>query len=131
MKKAQSFLIYWFPPVVWMTAIFYFSSQRHFGITNSLLVDFVFFKLLHMIEYGFLYYLIFRAINKTTHLKSRDQLSLAILIVLLYAISDEVHQHFVLTREGKIRDIMIDMVGIFIFYYSIKENFETVVKKLL
>jgi VanZ family protein len=35
----------------------------------------------------------------------------ALLCVILYASSDEFHQLFVPTREGRVTDVMIDTVG--------------------
>ena len=46
-------------------------------------------------------------------------LFISLLVCLLYSISDEVHQLFVIGRSGEIRDVLIDtsgsFVGIFIF----------------
>ena len=46
-------------------------------------------------------------------------LSISLLVCLLYSISDEVHQLFVIGRSGEILDVLIDtsgsFIGIFIF----------------
>lgn len=46
-------------------------------------------------------------------------LFVSLLVCLLYSISDEVHQLFVIGRSGEIRDVLIDtsgsFIGIFIF----------------
>jgi len=46
-------------------------------------------------------------------------LFISLLVCLLYSISDEVHQLFVMGRSGEIRDILIDtsgsFIGIFVF----------------
>lgn len=46
-------------------------------------------------------------------------LFISLLVCLLYSISDEVHQLFVIGRSGEIRDILIDtsgsFIGIFVF----------------
>ena len=46
-------------------------------------------------------------------------LFISLLVCLLYSISDEVHQLFVIGRSGEIRDVLIDtsgsFIGIFIF----------------
>ena len=46
-------------------------------------------------------------------------LFISLLVCLLYSISDEVHQLFVIGRSGEIRDVLIDtsgsFIGIFVF----------------
>jgi len=46
---------------------------------------------------------------------------LAIIISVLYAVSDEIHQLFVPTREGKIRDVLIDSLGILLSFVYTKK----------
>lgn len=84
-----------------------------------------------MVEYAFLYYLWFRALFKTTSMQHRHALTVAIILSLLYAISDEYHQTLVPTREGKLRDIFIDFAGILLIWYYIKSNVRFVTKYLL
>lgn len=49
----------------------------------------------------------------------KDILKLSILICMLYACSDEIHQLFVSGRSGKVLDVCIDtfgsLMGIFIY----------------
>lgn len=127
----RNFIYYWLPPLAWMGAIFFMSSRVRFDITSDFLLDFAAFKMLHMIEFAFLYYLLFRALNRTTNLPRSTQLAYAAAIAIVYAISDEVHQQLVPTREGKLRDILIDTAGILFAYWWIRRNVEYVVKKLL
>jgi len=45
---------------------------------------------------------------------------LAVLIAILYGVSDEYHQLFVPGRAGTIRDVILDSIGVFLaslFYY--------------
>lgn len=53
-------------------------------------------------------------------------LIISLLICLLYSISDEVHQLFVLGRSGELRDVFIDtsgsFIGIFIFNKILKKK---------
>jgi VanZ family protein len=130
MKKINYFILYWLPPIIWMVVIFYLSSRPRFSITHKFVLDFAIFKILHMIEYGLLYFLFFRAFYKTSQLYLTQQFILSFLLALFYAITDEFHQLFVPTREGKIRDIIIDMGGIILVYYFIKSNVN-LIKKLL
>lgn len=114
-----------------MTAIFYFSSHPHFEITDATTLDFILFKTLHMIEYAFLYYLWFRALYKTTKTSQKQILVFAMILSLLYAVTDEYHQTLVPTREGKLRDVFIDFAGIVIIWYYIKSNLQLVTKHLV
>ncbi len=126
-------LYYWLPPLLWMAIIFYFSSFPKVSITENTLYAFIFFKTLHIIEYAILYFLLFRAFyflnNKKFSLK--DKFILTISIAILYAISDEVHQTFVPTREGRLRDVFIDTASILLMYIYIRSNLSRLKKYLL
>jgi VanZ family protein len=80
------------------------------------------FKSFHLIEYGILFILSewsfrlhFRKTGKTIHLgRFRFHWGpawAAFLLVVVYGASDEFHQTFVPTREGKLRDVLIDGLG--------------------
>ena len=126
-------LYYWLPPLLWMTIIFYFSSFPKVSITENTLYAFIFFKTLHIIEYAILYFLLFRAFyflnNKKLSLK--DKFILTIFIAILYAISDEVHQTFVPTREGRLRDVFIDTASILLMYIYIRTSLNKLKRYLL
>ncbi len=131
MASPRNVIFYWLPLFVWMGAIFYFSSNQHFTLVEQSLYDFILFKILHMIEYAFLYYLWFRALSQTTKMPKKTVLSLALIATLFYAATDEIHQSFVPTREGKLRDVFIDFAGIMIIWYYIKSNLKFVTKYLV
>lgn len=122
MKKINPniLIFYYLPPIVWMMIIFYMSSLPHFAIVENTFYDFIIFKILHMIEFGFLYFLLFRAfaVNK---FPSSKKLLYPFIIAVFYAVTDEIHQTLVPTREGRIRDIFIDTAGIWIVYMFIKK----------
>src|SRR3989344_3949471 len=90
-------LVYsWGPVLIWMGLIFYFSSRPSVSVSEEDVVNFVFFKLLHMVEYGILFFLLFRAFsNKNIALN----LIYAFLIAALYGISDEIPHTAPLTPE--------------------------------
>jgi len=48
---------------------------------------------------------------KEYNYENRKQIIIAILICILYAISDEIHQLFVPGRSGELKDILIDTTG--------------------
>lgn len=101
------------PPVSWMIVIFIFSSRTKLHVSDIFTVQFAFFKALHIIEYAFLYLLWYRGLKNTTTLSMHDLLLVTFIITVGYAITDEIHQTLVPTREGKMRDIAIDIIGAF------------------
>ncbi len=62
--------------------------------------------------------------------EKKEGIKLAILISALYALTDETHQLFVVTRQGTIRDFFIDLLGIFIFWKFFLQKFEVLAKKI-
>ena len=51
-------------------------------------------------------------------------LIISLLVCLLYSISDEIHQLFVLGRSGEVRDVLIDTSGSFIGIYIFNKLFK-------
>lgn len=86
-----------------MGIIFLFSSQSRVEVSPDDLVNFVFFKTLHLVEYAILFILNYRA---------SKNYKIAFFIAVIFALSDEIHQTFVPTREGKVRDVIIDAIGV-------------------
>ncbi len=124
-------VMYWIPPLVWMSIIFYMSSQQKIGITHQFIGDFILFKFLHIFEYMFLYFLIFRAWYGTFKKQTISKIYLySFLFVTLFAISDELHQFLTPTRQPKLFDIGIDLLGIFFAYCIIKYNLP-ILKRIL
>ncbi|PWU11289.1 MAG: hypothetical protein C5B50_23615 [Verrucomicrobia bacterium] len=72
-------------------------------------------KCAHMTEYAMLAFLLWRAIRKPVRNDPRPwswrQALVVVLLVFLYAASDEFHQRFVPTRDPSIRDVIIDTCG--------------------
>lgn len=118
-------LLYWIPPLAWMTIIFYLSSQPRFTATGEPLEDFLIFKVLHMCEYGLLAGLLFNALYNTVTRHVLRAIRLAGIIAVTYAASDEFHQMFVSTRSGTVRDVLIDTAGILIVLYIIFKTLST------
>lgn len=123
LKKA---LIYWLPLLVWMTTIFLFSNQPKAIRFEDKLTDFVTGKIGHLFEYAVLYILWFRAINSEL---TGNNWKPPMFLTVLYAISDEIHQLFVPTREGKFRDVIIDTLGGIIGLWTLKNIFPKVLPK--
>jgi len=132
--RSRSFLWYWLPVLIWMAVIFSASSDsgsfRHSSqiigpivrwlfphISEDALHAFVVIvrKCAHLTEFAILALLIWRALRKPVPKDGRLwDWSLAgktILVVLLYASSDEFHQLFVPSRQASVVDVMIDTTG--------------------
>jgi len=127
--KNKRKIIYWSLLIIWMIIICLMSSQpatisdsqsigvlylfSKLGINiNSIfgdLANFVVRKCAHFIEYMILALLTFNLVKLYFNIK--QVVILTIVFVFLYACSDEIHQLFVLGREGAIRDVIIDTCG--------------------
>ncbi len=117
-KQFKKIVYYWLPQILLMVLIFFLSSHHRVSITEESTIDFVIFKSLHMIEYGALFFLTTRAILHTSTQSKKHALLYAFIFCVLFAFSDEIHQTFVPTREGKLRDVLIDTVGISVVYWK-------------
>jgi len=68
----------------------------------------------HVLEYavlGILAWLALRSLQPQPRPWCRSDAIKALILVLVYAVSDEIHQTFVPTREGAVMDVIIDTVG--------------------
>ncbi len=91
----------WAPVVLWAGLIFGLSSIPSLG-TGLGTWDLVLRKIAHFCEYGVLGLLLTRATPRPA----------AVAIGVLYAASDELHQHFVAGRHAAFRDVAIDAAGV-------------------
>lgn len=129
----RGFLKFWLPVLVWMSVIFTASSDSKSYQHSSLFVEpllrwlfphmaqpqietihHLFRKCCHLTEYAILGLLIFRALGHgRTKLSpwSWPHVGGTLLIVFLYASSDEYHQSFVPTRTPLFSDVCIDTFG--------------------
>ena len=93
----------WLPVVAWAGVIFAISSIPNLG-TGLGVWDLVLRKLAHATEYAVLGLLLARAVALVP----------AFALGVLYAASDELHQHFVAGREGAPHDVAIDAFGVLV-----------------
>ena len=84
-----------------MAVIFALSSVP--SLSSGLSFDYVLRKCAHMAEYAILFVLLIRALGREAP---------AFALGVAYAISDEVHQHFVRGRHASPVDVAIDSVGL-------------------
>lgn len=119
--------------ILWCLLIFYFSNQpgsvssHSSGLIvkmvriiiptgNIELLTFIIRKLAHMFLYFMLTILTYNCFKQFNFKKKY----LIILFCFLYAISDEIHQLFIVNRSCELRDVLIDMIGVLIGYFLIK-----------
>lgn len=119
--------------ILWMTVIFIMSSFNStessnqsnfivniivnlFNIDNTKLLSLIIRKLAHFTEYlilGLIVYNMIHQYNKKNYI--------AIIICIIYAISDEIHQLYVPGRSCQILDMIIDtfgsMIGIYLLLF--------------
>ncbi|MFZ5845621.1 MAG: VanZ family protein [Patescibacteria group bacterium] len=122
---------FWLPVIVWMAFIFVFSSRQTVQIADARWINFVFFKTLHIFEYAVLYLLSYRAFRNTLE-NQRPTIwrGLAFLLTVVYAVTDEYHQLFIPTREGKLRDVIIDSAGALISWFLLVKLLPKAPKRL-
>ena len=104
----------WLPVIVWAAVIFTFSSIP--SLTTGLGTwDTILRKGAHMTEYAILGLLLLRAIGRELP---------ALAIGIGYAITDEVHQHFVSGRHASPIDVLIDTAGLAIGIFLVRRLFQ-------
>lgn len=120
--KIKIFLNLWLPVFVWCSVIFLLSSMPTIETTKIFWWDFVMKKTAHIIEYGILYFLVYRAATRGFS-KSINQsvIVYCLLFGLIYAFSDEYHQSFTPGRHSKLRDVGFDLTGMLLSLYLIKK----------
>jgi lipopolysaccharide/colanic/teichoic acid biosynthesis glycosyltransferase/VanZ family protein len=132
LSAARRFAAYILPPLLWMAFIFpvgnrAFASSRIYEVFAAVfmglfphasaqtlgLAYIIFRKTLHFIEYGFLAYLLYRAVRggRGPHWSKRAGL-FAAAGAIAYGFVDELLQSFVPNRTGSPYDWAVDSVGI-------------------
>lgn len=132
------------PLVLWLGLIFFASTGEFSAANTSLIigpllhwlfphiseasvnqVHFIVRKLAHFTEYAVLALLAVRAFIHSSHESiKRHWFLLSLLLVIVYAFSDEFHQSFVSSRTASIYDSLIDTSGglTAIIIYSIRRR---------
>ncbi|HLD96641.1 MAG TPA: VanZ family protein [Patescibacteria group bacterium] len=107
----KRFTILWGPVFLWAGLIFYLSSIPNLAVGEGA-VDFLTRKPAHIIEYALLFGLIWRALQGSLAITARTLYFSAAVFTFLYAVTDEIHQMLIPSREGKISDLGFDLLGI-------------------
>jgi VanZ family protein len=109
MKNLKEIFYLWLPVILWSGIIFFWSSIPYLKIPILGFWNFVFRKSAHTTEFAILAFLYFRAFNKNGLPK---KFFWPVFCSITFAVSDEIHEHFVPGRFCNIRDVLIDTVGI-------------------
>jgi len=112
---ASRALSLWLPVIVWAAVIFLFSSIPSLG-TGLGVWDTILRKGAHMTEYAILGLLLLRAVGRELP---------AFALGIAYAITDEIHQHFVRGRHASPIDVLIDTAGVAIGIFLVNLLFQT------
>lgn len=136
-KIQKKKLILWILIFVWMITIFMFSAQngdesselsqgflRTFilrftpdNISEDIvnMMEYIIRKCAHMTEYAVFGILVFYQIKLYRLFeKEWNRIVMAVICVMIYAATDEIHQLFVGGRSGRFTDVLIDTAGGFI-----------------
>lgn len=135
---AKSFLLrflrYWLPVLLWCALIFGFSTEagstRHSsrilrpilrwlspGISDEAIrqVQYGVRKIFHVVEYAILAQLVWRARRKPAQGGHRAwdwrEAGVALAFAAAFALTDELHQTLVPSREGRVSDVLLDSLG--------------------
>ena len=145
MAKARVFVIYWLPVIIWMVMIFGFSGDgQSFPRSSRIIGPFLKWllpnlspesvkavvvavrKCAHLTEYAVLAFLVWRARRKPAWRDVRPwrwaEAGEALWVTVFYATTDEFHQTFIPSREGCLRDVLIDssgaVIGLFLLWLA-------------
>lgn len=103
---------YYLPAFLWMVLIFHLSSISGLKTgVESISTEIFIRKIAHLFIYFILTLLIWRILKYQWKMSFNKAVVACFFFVLLYAISDEVHQYFVDDRAGEATDVLIDSVG--------------------
>lgn len=127
--SVRQFCFYWLPPLLLTGGVLFLSGDLGSGHhTKKLLIWLLSWlsladllqkeethgwlrKIGHVIAYGSLYWLWFRAFHGYMCSRLRTAILYSLSLCLLIALMDEGHQSLVATREGHILDVALDFGG--------------------
>ncbi len=112
----------WFPALLMMVAIFFFSAQPITNLPNFSWADMLIKKSGHMIGYALLSASYWYGLEQR-----KDRVWLAWGLAILYALTDEYHQRFVFGRHSTIWDVVIydnlgALIGLWLAYRALQRK---------
>jgi VanZ family protein len=149
MARLRRFLTIWLPVILWITLIFFlstdtFSDGNTSKIINKLIarlppeilvgemdiIHLLVRKIGHWTEFLILSVLVLRALENTQRQTWSRRLTFWTLgTVFVFAIADELHQSLLSTRTGLVSDVLVDVLGggsgVFLMYIRRKRHRST------
>lgn len=107
--RYKNFVLRWLPLIAYCAFIYLQSAYpAPEKLPSFILMD----KMLHFAAYAFMGILFYRA-YQTLRIKNNGKMLflLSVVSASLYGISDEIHQHFVPSRNADILDVAADTIG--------------------
>jgi VanZ family protein len=106
--SAGRFLMLWAPVAGWMLLIFLLSDRPDLPKAPGGLLDFLVKKSMHAAGYAMLALLLWRALRVSD---IERPILWALVLTVIYAVTDEWHQTWVEGRNGRVTDVLIDAMG--------------------
>jgi len=128
-KLIERLLKFWLPVAIWAVVIFSFSSLPTIKASSLYWREFVIKKTAHIVIYAVLSTLLYRAL-KESGVEKKEAGIYAIILAILYGVSDEFHQAFTPGREPTARDVFFDTGGAVLAIYSLWKLLPKAPKKL-
>ena len=121
-------IVYWLPVILYASLIFYLSSlpkPTRMPTGEVLYISEPESQFLHVLEYFILAFLLFRALKNTVSIPLSKLALLAVVIAVIYGVSDEIHQSFVPNRSCSPIDLFLDGVGsliasLLLYHFSLR-----------
>ncbi len=119
----------WLPPIAWAALIFRFSSGSVFVASKVYWQDFIVKKIGHVLLFGALATLTFRALVGEGVPKKKAAIW-AVVFATFYGTTDEFHQSFTQGRDASPRDVLIDAGGSALVIYIVYKFLPILPKKI-
>ena len=120
--------------ILWMLVIFLLSNQtgsESTGLSDKLICSMmsncnpdIYSFIVRKIAHFMIYFILGRFTIMNFKL-SKENIINTLLICVIYAFSDEIHQMFINNRSGELRDIIIDSIGSLssiLLFYKLKKR---------
>ena len=108
--------------MIWLQSSYFHPSraaeQLELPLISKVMIGSL-FEFMHFFQFGILFLLLLAALYTYSPLTNRT-ISLMLVISILYAIVDEVHQYFVPFRSASLFDLIKNWIGILIVLFIIK-----------
>lgn len=130
MKKILYFVSSWLPPIILMGIIYYLSSDVRPEFLDLPVLNWGLYKFIHLGVFGVLYFSFFRAFYRTESHDMANAFMFSFMATVLFAASDELHQSYIVGRDGNPIDVAIDTLGASFVYFFIKGHFQKIKKFL-